>query len=105
MAYCCEDCGVIFEEAEERRHPERSGEELDPPSYHCPECGSEFYEEVKRCCVCEQHHPICEMNEDVCEDCLTKLGNRIVTNAFIGLTDMERTIAREKLELGDLFYA
>lgn len=75
--YICEDCGVIFEEAEIKRHLERNGEELDPPSCHCPECGSEFYVELEECDVCGEQHPYYEVYDNVCEGCRAKIVEKL----------------------------
>lgn len=107
MAYMCEDCGVIFEEVVEKRYFERNGDELCPPTYHCPECGSEFYEEAVKCCICGEHHPMREMDGDVCDDCIDKLTEKVRNLLIDGrhFTSVEVEIIKEKIELGDVFDA
>lgn len=43
---------------------------------HCPNCGSEDYEEAKRCTVCgEWFIPKCV--EEVCEECVAVIGKEL----------------------------
>jgi hypothetical protein len=87
-AYKCEDCDCVFETAEERRYYTRYEGELDPPSYHCPECGSSFFSPAERCEICGEWHYTEEMDGSVCNHCLEKLGEKV-----------KRTLTR-----GDLFF-
>lgn len=103
----CEDCGAVFEEVVEKRYVQRNGEELDPPTYHCPECGSEYYVEAEKCCVCGETHPIGEMDGDVCDDCIEKIAEKVKHLLTDGrfFTGAEIAIIKEKIELGDVFNA
>ena len=103
MAYICEDCGAIFEEAEVRKHLERNGEELDPPSYHCPKCHSEYFEEVKECNICGEYHTLREMDGEVCDECVAKIAEKIKNLLTSGLTSDEVEIMKDKIEFGDVF--
>lgn len=105
MAYICEDCGAIFFDAEEKRYIQRSGEEMDPPTYHCPKCHSEFFEEVAECKICGEHHPLREMNGEVCDECVANIAEKIKNLLVNGLTSDEVEIMKDKIELGDVFNA
>lgn len=68
----CEDCNRIFDEAIIKRHFERDGEELDPPTYHCPHCNSEFIVTAKKCCICGEIKEYHDFSGDFCDECIEK---------------------------------
>ena len=100
--YICEHCQIAFDNPVIRHHYERDGEELDPPTIHCPECNNDDIEEAKRCCICRDYRPAYEMDGDVCDDCLDKLKEKIHDNIFRDLTDTEISVAKEKIDIGGL---
>lgn len=102
--FLCEDCGCGFSEPEERRHYERGGEELDPPSCHCPECGSEFFEPAEKCEICGEMHSVYELEAGACEECRDKLAAKIKKTLKRGdiFSSEEIYVMMELLELGGL---
>lgn len=71
--YRCEDCDAVFETAIMKRHFERSGEELDPPTHHCPYCMSEFFAELEECELCGEMKDTHEVYNGLCSECEEKL--------------------------------
>lgn len=75
MAYCCLDCGHIFEEGEQARweehHPYGMGYAAEEFS-GCPLCKG-AYEEAKRCKICGGEFLEDELNNGVCESCIDYL--------------------------------
>lgn len=100
--YKCEDCNCVFEEPEKRRHINRSGEELDPPSFHCPQCKSEFFHVIEHCIVCDQMKDFRVMNGDVCDDCLADIEVRIKNIIYRNFSVLEVDAARKHLEIGGI---
>ena len=101
-AYKCEDCGCVFESAEERRYYTRYEGELDPPSYHCPECGSEFFGPAERCEICGEWHFTEEMDGGACEECRDRLAVKVRKALEDGFSEEEKIVMKELLELGGL---
>ena len=64
MWYKCKDCGRVFEDGDEKRWFEDSGE----PMVGCPSCGG-AYDEAVRCPVCYGFFLEEELYIGMCEDC------------------------------------
>jgi hypothetical protein len=96
----CEDCNHIFDEAVERRHFDGPfGEEMDPPTYHCPNCNSEFIVTAKKCCYCGEVKESIDFTDDFCDECLNKIGIKAKEAIAAKLTEVEL----EALKVIDLF--
>ena len=76
-AYKCEDCERTFDEAIVKHYRNACGEELDPPTHHCPHCMSEFFVELEECDVCGEQHPYYEVYDNVCEGCRAKIVEKL----------------------------
>ncbi|MBQ6810318.1 MAG: hypothetical protein IJO94_02805 [Firmicutes bacterium] len=100
--YRCQNCKQIFEEIIENRHFERSGEELDPPSYHCPHCHSEDFEPVEYCKICEKWEYSGYIYDGVCKSCLSRIETKIKDLIYRNCTVMEVDAARNQLEIGGI---
>lgn len=98
----CQDCGTFFDEAVEKRYIRKNGEELDPPTYHCPKCGSDFIVAAEKCCICEEAKPCHDMQGNVCDDCIEKIENKIKDLIYRNCTVMEVEAAKEHLEIGGI---
>lgn len=91
MAYCCLECGHIFEDGEQAVWEETHG--LDAPPYEkfsgCPICKSN-YEETVRCEICHGEFLIDELNSGcVCNECLDEYKKDFDTCYSIGKQDCQ----------------
>lgn len=72
--YRCLDCKSIFDEPLKTEwHSNEYGTTYD---YHCPECGSECFDEVYECPSCGEYRPVIFG----CSDCKTRA--RALLNEF-----------------------
>lgn len=101
MLYC-EKCCHIFDDYVEKRYRNNAGEEIDPPTYHCPECGSDFIDTVYQCEICEEWYSIGQMNVKVCDNCLADIEKKIKNLIFRHCTVMEVEAAKEHLDIGGI---
>lgn len=86
--FICESCGELINDPVTIHHRERNGEELDPPTLHCSCCSSEELEPAEECALCGEYFADYDMDGNVCNHCLEKLGEKV-----------KRTLRR-----GDLFF-
>lgn len=98
--YKCEDCEALFETPIEKRYINRSGEELDPPTYRCPHCKSEFFYAAEQCEICEEYKDHCTVDDGVCEDCLEKIEEKIKHIIQKNCTVLEAKAAEKHLDIG-----
>ena len=100
--FYCEECRNIFENYVEKRYRNSAGEELDPPTYHCPECGSDFIVTVEQCDLCDDWHHWSSMNGRCCDDCLEKIEvklRKLINNNFT-VTEVEAI--KDNIDLGGI---
>lgn len=77
--YICGDCGMTFERP-------IIGIEEEPNA--CPNCGSWFYREAKKCKVCGEY-----AIDDICEGCKAEF--KTAVNGFIDLYVKELGMSRD----------
>lgn len=103
MAYCCLDCGHIFEEGEEsfwNEDGEYWGTPFSQRMSGCPICKGE-YEETVQCAVCGSEHLEDELNGGVCDECIDEYRKNF--NACYELSIEEKTEIKINSLLASLF--
>lgn len=100
--YKCEDCNAEFESPLVRRHIERSGEELDPPSHHCPYCMSAYYHELEECKVCGELKDSRIVYNGVCDDCDAAIDLKLVNLIKRNFTVAEAETLKERIGIGGI---
>lgn len=86
----CKDCGGDFLAPHYKKdmilHPELDGDwcEVFSETY-CPECGSEFIEEVSACEACGSHPKV--MGSDFCAECQKQI-DKVIESVMPGLTEL-----------------
>ena len=98
--FYCEECCNIFENYVEKRYRNSAGEELDPPTYRCPYCKSEFFYAAEQCDICEEYKDQCTVYDGVCEDCLEKIEEKIKHIIRKNCTVLEVKAAEKHLDIG-----
>lgn len=93
--YKCEDCNAEFESPLVRRHIERSGEELDPPSHHCPYCMSAYYHELEDSRI---------VYNGVCDDCDAAIDLKLVNLIKRNFTVAEAETLKERIGIGGILH-
>ena len=71
--YICYDCGATFFDPDEDREQITS----DPDAWDwvckCPECGSDAFNDAKRCDLCGEWFPEEELIGGCCDGCLSEI--------------------------------
>lgn len=100
--YKCEDCEAVFETCIEKRYRNSAGEELDPPTYHCPYCKSEFIFVAEQCEICTEYKDSCTVYDGVCDECLDKIEAKIKKIIHRNCTVLEVRAAEKHLDIGGI---
>lgn len=68
--FICLHCGHEFEEPSNRYNKRWS--DSDDSEQYCPNCGSEDFEEAKKCELCDEWHSADRIVNGVCKDCIER---------------------------------
>lgn len=98
----CEDCNRIFDDAVVKRHFDYGGEELDPPTYHCPHCNSEFIVDAKKCCICGVVKEYHDFSGEFCDECIEKAASDARDAIYRHCTGMQIEALKEYVDVGGI---
>lgn len=68
-SYRCCDCKALFNEPDIEEYTQWHGDHYYEPmqEWHCPECGSDYIEELGKCAMCDANKAT--VDDVYCEDC------------------------------------
>ena len=99
--YRCLECGILFEEGEQKTYRECVGECHGSPAYTvysgCPICGGN-YEEIEPCRICGGYN--LKNEDDFCEECQKNVMERFNNLMKQNFTEEEIELLKEQEEYG-----